>query len=83
MLRAQFENYVEAAIDDYLLATEAFDDAVIAVDPATHQVDIMEEEYADDNLDIYDVMDFIEMDPNGIWRRDQEAIKLLADDYFE
>lgn len=71
------------AIDEYLEATEAWDDALLAIDTATDEVFLIEEEEADEeaDADIYDIMDFIEMTPDGEWIRDDEAIDSVVEDY--
>ena len=70
-------------IDEYLEATEAWDDALLAIDTATGEVFLIEEEEADDDADadLYDIMDFIEMTPDGEWIRDDEAIDSVVEDY--
>ena len=71
------------AIDEYLEATEAWDDALLAIDTATDEVFLIEEEEAvdDDGVDLYDIMDFIEMTPDGEWIRDDQAIDSVVEDY--
>ncbi|MGN0238296.1 MAG: hypothetical protein ACI4AK_09485 [Lepagella sp.] len=71
------------AIDEYLEATEAWDDALLAIDDATGEVFLIEEEEADDeaDADLYDIMEFIEMTPDGEWIRDDEAIDSVVEDY--
>ncbi|MGM9817149.1 MAG: hypothetical protein ACI304_08880 [Lepagella sp.] len=71
------------AIDEYLEATEAWNDALLAIDTATEEVFLIEEEEADDDADadLYDIMDFIEMTPDGEWIRDDEAIDSVVEDY--
>ena len=71
------------AIDEYLEATEAWDDALLAIDTATDEVFLIEEEEADEeaDADIYDIMDFIKMTPDGEWIRDDQAIDSVVEDY--
>ena len=71
------------AIDEYLEATEAWDDALLAIDTAIDEVFLIEEEEAvdDDGVDLYDIMDFIEMTPDGEWIRDDQAIDSVVEDY--
>ena len=71
------------AIDEYLEATEAWDDALLAIDTATDEVFLIEEEVADEeaDADIYDIMDFIKMTPDGEWIRDDQAIDSVVEDY--
>ncbi|MBS7348496.1 MAG: hypothetical protein KIG61_08850 [Muribaculaceae bacterium] len=71
------------AIDEYLEATEAWDDALLAIDTATDEVFLIEEEEADEEVDadIYDIMDFIKMTPDGEWIRDDQAIDCVVEDY--
>lgn len=71
------------AIDEYLEATEAWDDALLAIDTANDEVFLIEEEEADEeaDADIYDIMDFIKMTPDGEWIRDDQAIDSVVEDY--
>ena len=71
------------AIDEYLEATEAWDDALLAIDTATDEVFLIEEAEADEeaDADLYDIMDFIEMTPDGEWIRDDQAIDSVVEDY--
>lgn len=71
------------AIDEYLEATEAWDDALLAIDTATDEVFLIEEEEADEeaDADLYDIMDFIKMTPDGEWIRDDQAIDCVVEDY--
>lgn len=71
------------AIDEYLEATEAWNDALLAIDTATDEVFLIEEEEADEeaDADLYDIMDFIKMTPDGEWIRDDEAIDSVVEDY--
>lgn len=66
-----------AAVDEYLAATEAWDDAMLAIDPATDEVRLIELDEAEqlpDDIDEYDIMEFIQMTPEGKWIADMEAI---------
>ena len=70
------------AIDEYLEATEAWDDALLAIDTATDEVFLIEEEADEEaDADIYDIMDFIKMTPDGEWIRDDQAIDSVVEDY--
>ena len=70
------------AIDEYLEATEAWDDALLAIDTATDEVFLIEEEADEEaDADIYDIMDFIKMTPDGEWIRDDQAIDSVVVDY--
>ena len=71
------------AIDEYLEATEAWDDALLAIGIDGEEVSLVEEEEADEeaDADIYDIMDFIKMTPDGEWIRDDQAIDSVVEDY--
>ena len=71
------------AIDEYLEATEAWDDALLAIAIDGKGVYLVEEEEADEeaDADIYDIMDFIKMTPDGEWIRDDQAIDSVVEDY--
>ena len=66
-----------SAVEEYLSTPEAWDDAMVAVNPETGKVDLIELEEAEklpDDIDEYDIMEFIEMTPDGKWVPDREAI---------
>ena len=70
------------AIDEYLEATEAWDDALLAIAIDGKEVYLVEEEDDEEaDADIYDIMDFIEMTPDGEWIRDDQAIDSVVEDY--
>lgn len=65
---------------EYLEAPEANEGAQICIDTITGSVAMLTEEEADaqpDTTDVYDVLDFIKMTPEGEWIADDEAIALL------
>ena len=66
-----------SAVEEYLSTPEAWDDAMVAVNPETGKVDLIELEEAErlpEDIDEYDIMEFIEMTPDGKWVPDREAI---------
>lgn len=72
---------IMAAVEEYLEVTEAWDDAMLAVNAATGEARLIElEEAADlpDDIDEYDIMEFIQMTPEGKWIADTEAIDEVA-----
>lgn len=79
-MNKEIRDAVNQAVNDYLEATEAWDDAVIAFDPESGKVELMEEEDSEklpDSYDVYDIMDFIHMTPEGKWLPDSDAIASL------
>lgn len=80
----ELKKAVVAAVSEYVAATEAWDDAQLAVDTATGTARIVEEEDAEtlpDSIDIYDIMDLVEMDSEGVWKPDMESIDGLVSGY--
>ncbi|MDE6392538.1 MAG: hypothetical protein K2L59_04640 [Muribaculaceae bacterium] len=80
----ELKKAVVAAVSEYVAATEAWDDAQLAVDTATGAARIVEEEDAEtlpDSIDIYDIMDLVEMDSEGVWKPDMESIDGLVSGY--
>ena len=80
----ELKNAVVAAVSEYVAATEAWDDAQLAVDTATGAARIIEEEETvtlPDSVDIYDIMDLVEMDSEGVWKPDMENIDGLVSGY--
>ena len=80
-MNKEIRDAVNQAVNDYLEATEAWDDVVIAIDLESGKVELMEEEDSEklpDSYDVYDIMDFIHMTPDGKWLPDSDAIASLA-----
>lgn len=75
---------ISSAVAEYLDAPEAWDDAMVAVNTETGAVELIEAEEADslpDTIDEYDIMDFIEMNADGVWIADYENISAAASEY--
>lgn len=80
----ELESRILAAVEEYLEATEAWDDAQLVIDSETGKVSLMEEEETEelaDSNDVYDIMDFIEMTSEGDWKADRQVIKVTAAEY--
>ncbi|MBD5291404.1 MAG: hypothetical protein HDS24_04965 [Bacteroides sp.] len=86
MERKDFIGLVKTAVADYIAADEAFDDdARLQVDPATFEVAVVDGEDADDSvseLDFFPMMELVEMDADGNWHIDTQAVEAVADEYF-
>lgn len=66
-----------AAVELYVSSTEAWDDAVLTYDTATGKAEVMEAEDAEklpESVDVFDIMDFVEMTPEGKWIADKETV---------
>lgn len=75
---------IGAAVSEYVSATEAWDDAMLTVDTVSGAVGLAEEEETEDlpdSVDVYDIMDFIEMDPDGTWKTDEDSIDSVVGEY--
>lgn len=75
---------IQAAVSEYVSATEAWDDAMLMVDTVSGAVGLAEEEETEDlpdSVDVYDIMDFIEMDPDGTWKTDEDSIDSVVGEY--
>jgi hypothetical protein len=74
---------IEALITEYIAADEAYDDnAQIAVNVVTGEVQLLDGEEAEELSDDYTLcaaMDLVEMNLDGTWRPDVEAISEFAD----
>lgn len=71
-------------VEEYLSTPEAWEDAQLTVDTLTGEVDLIEAEEADalpDTTDEYDIMDLVEMTPEGKWVPDSENIASVAESY--
>ena len=69
-----------AAVNEYLSSPEAWDDAMLAVNPDTAEVRLIELEEAEklpEDIDEYDIMEFLRMTPDGEWTVDTEAIEAV------
>lgn len=65
-------------VEQYLESTEAWDEAVVTLDSQTGHVALNEAEDAEsmpDTVDVYDIMDFVQMTPDGKWIPDREIIE--------
>ena len=73
------------AVEDYISSDESYDDdAQLRIDPATFTVDIADGEDAEDPADprdYYDIMDLVEMNAEGRWIPEPEAIASVAAEY--
>lgn len=81
---AELKDRILAAVEDYVATPEAWEEAQLIINPATGEVDLIEIEEADDladDIDVYAVMDLVEMTPDGAWIPDPEAIASVAADY--
>jgi len=77
---------ITEAVEDYVANPEAWDDAQLTVDPVMGSVGIVEEEEAEslsDTIDVYDIMDLVEMTPDGVWIPDAESIGEAAANYTD
>jgi hypothetical protein len=69
------------AVELYVSSTEVWDDAVLTFDTATGKASVMESEDAEklpETVDVFDIMDFVEMTPEGKWIADKETIEATA-----
>lgn len=72
-----------SAVEEYVESTEAWEDAQLAVDTLAGNVELVEAEEAEslpDSVDVYDVMDFVEMTPEGNWIPDADTIAATAEE---
>ena len=76
---------ITAAVEEYVSTPEAWDDAQLTVNPATGTVELVEQEEAEnlpDSIDVYDIMDLVEMDAEGAWKPDAENIAEVGANYI-
>lgn len=75
---------VITAVAEYVADTEAWDEAELSIDTTTGRVALIESDEEDslaETVDVYDIMEFVDMTPEGKWQPDVEAIDLLVADY--
>lgn len=73
-----------ATVAEYVADTEAWDDAELCIDTTTGRVALIEADEAEslpDEVDTYEIMDFVEMTPDGRWIADPEAIASVVAEY--
>ncbi len=78
-------------VNDYLASEESYGDAaMLRIDPATMQIELIDGEEVDDNeiengsADYYDLPDLLTMHPtDGSWLPDLDAITTLSLDYAD
>ncbi|MDE7471659.1 MAG: hypothetical protein K2M57_09490 [Paramuribaculum sp.] len=83
------EERITAAVEDFAANDQAFTDmAMLRIDPATLEVEIVEEPESeaienDDKHDYVALMDLVDADPEnpGLWIADREVIADLAAEY--
>ena len=83
MDKSTLRQNIAAAVNEYVATPEAWEDAQLTVDPDNGDVDIVEIEEADnldDRIDVYPMMDFVEMTPDGEWIPDEEAIDSVVNE---
>ncbi len=81
MDKEELKSRVLAAVEDYVSKPEAWEEAQVVINPADGSVELMEIEDTDnlpDEIDVYAVMDLIEMTPDGRWVPDPDAISELS-----
>ncbi len=84
MNTTELEKKILGAVEEYLAIPEAWEDAQLTVDTLTGEADLVEAEEADslpDTTDEYDIMDLVEMTPDGSWIADRENIASVAESY--
>lgn len=65
------------AVAEYIADEELYDDnAQVVVDPLSGDVKLVDgdEDVDDEAMDVYDVMDLVRMNADGVWEPDAEAI---------
>lgn len=85
MDKAKLKADVTSAIEEYSSTPEAWEDAVLTVNPANGEVKLMEAEEAEalpeESIDIWNPMDLIEMTHDGAWEPDPANIDSLIEEY--
>lgn len=82
----EIEKRIYNAVEEYLDSPEAWEEAQLTINRDTLETGIVEIEEADnlpENVDSYNMMDFVEMTPSGDWKADKESIAEAAADYAE
>lgn len=84
MGRAEFIDKVREAVNDYIASEESYgDNAQLQISPADFALEVTDSDDEESDKDYIDIMELLEMDADGKWKADIEAIGYLADDYFE
>ena len=73
----ELANRITNAVAEYIADEELYDDnAQVVVDPVSGDVKLVDgdEDVDDEAMDVYDVMDLVRMNADGVWEPDAEAI---------
>lgn len=84
----KLKNDILEAVNDYLDKTEAWDEAMVAIDRENGEVELLELEESEspewkgiERCDVWPVLDFIEMKPDGTWIPDNDSISEAVKEY--
>lgn len=80
----ELKDKILEAVKEYVESPEAWDDAQLVIDPTSGTAHLVEEEEAGslpDEIDVYDIMDLVGMNPAGEWIPDMENISSVATSY--
>ena len=86
MTRKELEERIGAVAAEYVEDTEAYEDPQLAIDRGTGNVWVVELDEADrlpESVDTYDMMEFVEMTPEGDWRVNRDAVADAASDEYD
>lgn len=73
----ELANRITNAVAEYIADEELYDDnAQVVVDSVSGDVKLVDgdEDVDDEAMDVYDVMDLVRMNADGVWEPDAEAI---------
>lgn len=86
MNREELEKNLLEAVREYIEDEECFDDnAQLQINTSDGSIALLNSDEVTDGdsavFDYYDVMDLLEMDANGTWKPDAEAIRSIVEEY--
>lgn len=82
MNKEELKSDILNAVEEYVAKPEAWEEAQLTIDPSG-AVDIVEIEEADElpvNIDVYAMMDLVEMTPDGRWIPDIDTIEEIVNE---
>ncbi|MDE6718092.1 MAG: hypothetical protein K2J70_07860 [Muribaculaceae bacterium] len=86
MTKDEFKELLRSAVKDYIIDEDAYDDnAQLCIKLNTMEVylaDSREVNVDAEDIECYDVMDLVEMDPEGKWKVDEAAVDEVSDVYL-
>ncbi|MDE7412387.1 MAG: hypothetical protein K2N05_01170 [Muribaculaceae bacterium] len=87
MTKEEFKGRLISVVKEYIRDEEGYDDnAQLCIKPATmdaYLADSREVDVESPDIECYDVMELVEMNPEGKWKVDEASVEAVAEEYFK